>query len=118
MDTAVVVDSIACARVLGIPEVLDRIFGFCTTADNARNACVRQSWRYLALSHVWRNMDSIKPFFQILAPFTRVVQNGAATIVRALNPTHSLTLTHCTISSSLATSLQLVGTTPNSTLAW
>lgn len=118
MDAAVVIHSIACAHVLGIPEVLERIFGFCSRAQNTCNARVRRSWRYLALSHVWKNIDSIKPFFQMLAPFKRKVKNDTLTVVRAINISSPILLfNHCTFSSSLATYIRLAGTKSKSTLA-
>jgi hypothetical protein len=66
-------------RVLGIPELLQTIFGFGSRASNVSNALVCRSWREPALDHVWHEVDDVYYLLQLLSPLH---QEGSAFYVR------------------------------------
>ncbi|KAI5116914.1 hypothetical protein M0805_002119 [Coniferiporia weirii] len=55
-------------RVVGIPELLDSIFGYNSTADNARCARASRAWSDIALNHVWRENPPLEALPSLLAP--------------------------------------------------
>ncbi|KAI5115659.1 hypothetical protein M0805_003459 [Coniferiporia weirii] len=55
-------------RVAGIPELLDIIFGYSSTADNARCARASHAWSDIALNHVWRENPPLEALISLLAP--------------------------------------------------
>src|SRR6266568_4009174 len=63
-------------RVLGIPELLDMIFGFIQPSSNALNARVCKRWSEIALDSLWRDVDDLHRLFGILAPLRKTPQDG------------------------------------------
>ena len=63
-------------RVLGTPELLQRIFSLLDLASNAANARVCQRWFDLALEILWRNVDNPYFLFKILAPLKKSSGSG------------------------------------------
>ncbi|KAI5116912.1 hypothetical protein M0805_002117 [Coniferiporia weirii] len=55
-------------RVSGIPELLDIIFGYSSTADNARCARASRAWSDIALDHVWWENPPLEALLSLLAP--------------------------------------------------
>lgn len=55
-------------RVLIIPELLESIFSFCDTNDNAKNAVVCRAWSEVALDILWKEVDDLPRMFHLLAP--------------------------------------------------
>ncbi|KAF5328361.1 hypothetical protein D9619_013289 [Psilocybe cf. subviscida] len=55
-------------QVLALPELLAAIFSFVDRKTNFRNALVCRTWSDVALGEIWRNLDNLHAFFNILAP--------------------------------------------------
>lgn len=55
-------------RVLGIPELLDMIFGFLDEGSNASNARVSKQWSDVVLDTLWRDVNDLYRLFSLLAP--------------------------------------------------
>lgn len=60
-------------RVIGLPDLLQRIFGFLDLASNSANARVCQQWSDLALDMLWKNVDNPYVLFKILAPLGKSI---------------------------------------------
>lgn len=58
----------AADRALAISEVLELTFSLCRRRDAVQCARVCTSWKDLALDRVWRDLESLLPLFEILAP--------------------------------------------------
>lgn len=67
--------------VLTIPELLDLIFGFMDRASNINNACVCRQWSEIALDTLWREVDSLRLLFSLLAP---LLDNRSGSLVSLL----------------------------------
>jgi len=59
-------------RVLGIPELLDIIFGMLDQMSNAGNAQVCKRWSQIALDALWKDVHDLTRLFGILAPLRKV----------------------------------------------
>jgi hypothetical protein len=55
-------------RVLCIPELLDMIFGFLDPPSNVENAQVCRTWLNVALDVLWKEVESPRRLFGLLAP--------------------------------------------------
>ncbi|KAI0750487.1 hypothetical protein C8Q74DRAFT_1361745 [Fomes fomentarius] len=55
-------------RVLVIPELLELVFSFLNTQENARNARVCKAWTQVALDLLWREVDDLPRLLSLLAP--------------------------------------------------
>ncbi|KAI0324707.1 hypothetical protein GY45DRAFT_1288459 [Cubamyces sp. BRFM 1775] len=55
-------------RVLAIPEILELVFSFLDASGKSRCACVCKQWSEVALDALWRDVDSLRRLFGLLAP--------------------------------------------------
>ena len=63
-------EAITCPthRVLGIPELLDMIFGYLDPPSNAVNAQVCKQWLDIAMDVLWKNVGNLYRLFSLLSP--------------------------------------------------
>lgn len=52
--------------VLETPELLDLILSGLELRDNAQNARVCKLWSQVALDSLWKEVDDLKPLFNVL----------------------------------------------------
>ncbi|KAF4586588.1 hypothetical protein EYR40_010600 [Pleurotus pulmonarius] len=68
--------STATDLALATTELLGQIFYHCPVSQNYRNALVCKTWSDEALSEVWRELKSLLPLLNLLAPLSSYAEEG------------------------------------------
>lgn len=62
-------DFSAHKRLISTPELLDRIFSYCSRREIAKLALVQKLWSELARDHIWRVVENPCELLPLLSPF-------------------------------------------------